>query len=186
MTADAPVYVCFLNRYLPAWSDDLVSSVAESIPGSIQLRQVDLDLDRSYVPERRQYHATLMIAQLLRELPSPAAKIIGITSVDLFIPVLTFVFGQSQLDGHAAVVSTCRLHTEYYGLPPDSDLLLERSAKEVVHELGHAFGLVHCDDYRCVMKASTYVEEIDLKGVGFCDVCAGELLLKKKRAERPA
>jgi archaemetzincin len=40
-----------------------------------------------------------------------------------------------------------------------------------VHELGHAFGLVHCRDQRCVMRASTYVEEVDLKDAGFCDAC---------------
>jgi len=92
--------------------------------------------------------------------------------VDLFIPVLTFVFGQAQLGGKAAVVSTLRLKQEYYELPPNETVFLERLGKEAVHELGHTFGLVHCLNQGCVLNASTYVEEIDLKEADFCPECA--------------
>jgi archaemetzincin len=132
-------------------------------------------MDPYYAPERGQYNATLVLARLLRYLPEPQAKIVGLTNVDLFIPVLTFVFGQAQLEGPGALVSTYRLRNEFYGLPPDAGLLRDRTIKEVVHELGHTFGLVHCRDYECVMHASTYVEEIDLKGPGFCSACRGGL-----------
>ena len=54
----------------------------------------------------------------------------------------------------------------------DEALLRERTIKEVLHELGHAYGLVHCHDQLCVMRASTYVEEVDLKDAGFCGACA--------------
>ena len=186
MSTDTLVYICFLNGYAPSWSDRLIARVAESIRHPIRQCHLKLDVERSYARNRRQYHATLMIAQLLRELPSANAKVIGITSLDLFIPVLTFVFGQSQLEGPAAVVSTHRLQAEYYGLPSDPDRLVERAAKEVIHELGHAFGLVHCREYHCVMRASTYVEEIDLKSAYFCDFCAVDLALKMERTERTA
>jgi len=85
------------------------------------------------------------------------------------------VFGQAQLAGPGAVVSTYRLRSEFYGLPSDEGALLERTIKECVHELGHAFGLVHCADFGCVMHASTSVEEVDLKPAGFCGRCAGAL-----------
>jgi archaemetzincin len=95
--------------------------------------------------------------------------------VDLFIPVLTFVFGQAQLDGPGAVVSTYRLRSEFYGLPGDEGMLVERAIKECVHELGHSFGLVHCQDYGCVMHASSSVDEVDIKGADFCRRCGATL-----------
>jgi len=98
-----------------------------------------------------------------------------VTGVDLFIPVLTFVFGEAQLGGRAAVVSTFRLRSEAYGLPPDPELLLARLTREVLHELGHTYGLVHCTDSACVMASTTYVEQIDLKGPSFCTGCLTEL-----------
>ena len=48
----------------------------------------------------------------------------------------------------------------------------ERLGKEIVHELGHTLGLFHCRQYDCVMRASTYVEEIDLKRSYPCPSCA--------------
>jgi len=64
-----------------------------------------------------------------------------------------------------------RLHADFYGLPADEDLLLARTVKEVVHELGHGCGLVHCPDYSCVMSSSTYVEDVDLKAESYCRDC---------------
>jgi archaemetzincin len=129
-------------------------------------------MSRSFSPDRHQHHATLVLAELLRGLPESESKIVGVTSVDLYIPVLTFVFGQSLLDGQGAVVSTHRLRNGYYGLREDEGLLLDRTVKETVHELGHTFGLVHCPDYGCVMHASTDVAGVDLKGAFFCSDCS--------------
>jgi archaemetzincin len=57
----------------------------------------------------------------------------------------------------------------------DDKLLLDRFRKEVVHELGHMFGLVHCSNPICVMRSSTYVEDIDQKTHSLCSHCTGEL-----------
>jgi len=98
-------------------------------------------------------------------------RVLGVTAADLYIPILTFVFGEAQLRGQCALVSLHRLRQEFYGLPADPGLLRERLLKEAVHELGHTLELTHCDDYGCVMAASHSVEWIDLKGAVPCSVC---------------
>ena len=110
-----------------------------------------------------------------RDRPADAfdARRVRLADVDLFIPILTFVFGEAQLDGAAAVVSTARLRTNHG--TSNMRLLISRLAKECVHELGHTFGLYHCHQFECVMRSSTYVEEIDLKRAGFCPACAERL-----------
>lgn len=170
-----PIYFAAINGYRPDWAGGLPTRLEQCLPFPMHRLNIDFDLNLFYAPERNQYHSTLILAQLLKYLPTNEGKIIGITSVDLYIPVLTFVFGESQLGGSGAVVSTYRLRNEYYGLPRDNDLLLQRTVKEAMHELGHAFGLIHCRDYECVMNSSTYVEDIDLKQDKFCQVCQKEL-----------
>lgn len=177
-----PIYLAFLNGYEPPWQDVVAGGVREALARSVRTMPVRVDLTPAYAREREQYHATLILAALLRHVPEPGARILGITPFDLYIPVLTFVFGQSQLDGTGAVVSTHRLRPEYYGLPPDEGLTVERTIKEAVHELGHAFGLVHCPEYDCVMHASTYVEDVDLKGAAYCDGCLEELRARRAPA----
>jgi archaemetzincin len=95
--------------------------------------------------------------------------------------VLTFVFGEAQLEGRCALVSLHRLREEFYGLPGSDALLRERLLKESVHELGHTFGLRHCDDWTCVMASTHAVERLDVKSVEFCRTCAHRL-----RWEQPA
>lgn len=132
-------------------------------------KPVDFKVARDF--ERNQYNSTELIRSLLKLYPANNYKVLGITSLDLFIPILTFVFGEAQLDGPVAIVSSWRLRPEFYGLPADDILVRERMLKEVIHELGHTFGLIHCPDYECVMHSSTCVEEIDLKKVTFCTAC---------------
>jgi archaemetzincin len=171
------IYVSFLDPFLPSWAPALVRELGGLFLQEVRHLDAPVDLRPAYSPERNQYHATLLLASLLRTLPEPGARILGVTGVDLYIPVLTFVFGQAQLAGPGAILSTYRLQNEFYGLPPDPDKLLDRVMKEAVHELGHSFGLIHCPDFRCVMNASTYVEEVDLKGDWYCRECEARMEL---------
>ena len=169
------IHVAFVDGQTPRWSDALLAGVADAFPHPVRGLVVPVDLATCFVPSRQQHHAALVLAALLHHLPDPTAKVLGIVPVDLFIPVLTFVFGQAQLDGPGAVVSTYRLGTEFYGLPADEGVLVERAIKECVHELGHTFGLVHCHDYDCVMHSSTAVDEVDLRPSELCRRCASQL-----------
>ena len=120
---------------------------------------------------RRQYYSTQILLEMNRRPLPNALKILGVTAVDLYIPILTFVFGEAQMQGGCAVVSTHRLHQEFYGLPADPGLMRNRLLKEAVHELGHTLSLAHCEDYQCVMSPSHGVEWIDLKTHRLCKEC---------------
>ncbi|MGZ8798226.1 MAG: archaemetzincin family Zn-dependent metalloprotease [Thermoanaerobaculia bacterium] len=126
-----------------------------------------LDVSFAFHSERNQYHSSA----ILERLSDHGDIVIAITDVDLYIPILTFVFGEAHVEGPAAVVSYHRLRQQFYGLPADDGLTAERLAKEAVHELGHVLGLTHCDDYECVMAASHAVEWLDLKRTALCDLC---------------
>ena len=102
--------------------------------------------------------------------------------MDLYVPVLTFVFGEAQVGGKAAVVSSYRLRDELYGLPKNPERLKERLEKEAIHELGHTFDLIHCREPECVMYSYTYAEEIDFKSKNFCSTCSALLESKKGQA----
>ena len=121
--------------------------------------------------ERGQYHSLEILKHVLDLTPEDGIKIIGICNVDLYVPILTFIFGQAQIDGLAAMVSIRRLNEEFYGKAFNETLTFQRAIKEVIHELGHTFGLAHCESSRCVMSLSIKVEHVDRKEVEFCDGC---------------
>jgi archaemetzincin len=135
------------------------------------MRHKPIDVRSALDPRRGQYSSTEILAALLRLGSDAGERVLGIADVDLFIPIFTFVFGEAQLGGRAALMSLTRLRQEFYGLPPSEDLLYLRAEKEAMHELGHTFGLVHCRSYDCAMHFSNSVEEVDLKSNTFCESC---------------
>ncbi|MGD0500948.1 MAG: archaemetzincin [Bryobacteraceae bacterium] len=150
--------------------EHLAASLARVFRTPCRIRPELVDISFSMEEGRGQYYSTAIIQKLERA-ADPDARVLGVTACDLYVPVLTFVFGEAQLDGHCAVVSTARLKEDFYGMPPREDLLRERLLKEAVHELGHTFGLRHCMDWRCVMASSHAVERLDVKGAEFCRAC---------------
>lgn len=138
-----------------------------------------MDIRYAYDTVRQQYHSSQILLGLKKRLPANGDFILGITGVDLFVPILTYVFGEAQLKGPAGVVSAFRLQPELYGLLKNEQLVLQRLGKEAVHELGHNFGLRHCSRFDCVMHASTYAEEIDLKGSAYCGDCLQVIELER-------
>ena len=142
----------------------------------VPVRQVELaEIEFAYDASRKQYGSIPVLEMLARWAPADARKLLAVTERDLFIPVLTFVFGQAQLGGRVGVISLARLRQEFYGLLPQREVFLGRVVKEALHETGHMFGLVHCADRTCAMSLATGVRQIDIKQTGFCTVCAARL-----------
>jgi archaemetzincin len=156
-----------------------LASLAEGLAARLRvacsIHPDGLDVNFAFNPLRGQYDSTEILKRLLPQAPSENWRVLGVTEADLYVPILTFVFGEAQLGGHAALVSLHRLRQEFYGMPADPQLLAARLLKESLHELGHTLGLRHCPDYRCVMSASHAVERIDLKLAEFCQACAVSL-----------
>lgn len=133
------------------------------------------DLAPTHDPTRNQYLSSNLLA-LLRK-PQRNERVVGITEVDLFVPRLDYVFGQAEPSSGRAIVSLCRLRQEYYGLATDEAVFYDRAVKEIVHELGHTFGLGHCPDNRCVMHFSNSLADTDLKKAQFCKRCRPRIIL---------
>lgn len=161
--------------------ESICPALEEAFGVAVGVRGGSLPIDPFYDEQRGQYNSTAILHQLNRRISTPDADagihpcndvcVIGITRRDLFIPILTYVFGEAALEGDVAVVSYHRFRNELYGLSPNRQLMIERLRKVAIHELGHTFGLVHCTLQYCVMHAASYVEELDLKGHEFCPFC---------------
>ena len=146
--------------------------LSSSLDVGCEVQDLQIDARQSYNAKRRQFDSNQILQQLIELRVGEDSKVLGVTESDLFVPIFTFVFGLAQVGGAAALISTCRLRQEFYGLPGDNDLFLLRCEKEAAHELGHAHGLTHCASYECVMHFSNSIEQVDLKSGTFCNSCS--------------
>lgn len=151
--------------------EKIAESVAREYNCKVQIKESHIDLIESYDPLRRQYNGDRLLKQVEALISPFSFKTIGLFKLDLYIPILTYIFGQAQLGGQTAIASLYRLSNERYGIKADNELLYERFQKEVIHELGHTYGLIHCPVSTCVMRSSTYVEDIDQKEMHLCISC---------------
>ncbi len=126
----------------------------------------------AYNPDRQQYDADLILNRLCHRIRG-SHKVLALTERDLYTSSanLNFIFGLAQCPGRCAIVSVARLDPSFYRKRMNKKLLLERSVKEAVHELGHTFGLEHCPNQRCVMRFSNSVLEVDEKPASLCTEC---------------
>jgi archaemetzincin len=162
----APVF--FSNNQL---LDRIIGNLKQTFKTRVNKIFLSIDTDSLYSIERRQFHSTGFLEQSITQTTHIDGKIILITELDIYVPVLTFLFGEAQLNGKHSIVSVFRMHEEFYSSNTNNKLLFERTLKEVYHEVGHNFGLIHCHDWDCVMHSSNSIEEVDLKGDTYCKNC---------------
>ncbi|XP_061471601.1 archaemetzincin-2 isoform X3 [Rhineura floridana] len=62
-----------------------------------------------------------------------------------------------------------------YYTPEITSKLLLRSCKTLTHEIGHIFGLHHCQWLQCVMQGSNHLEESDQRPLDLCPICLRKL-----------
>jgi archaemetzincin len=173
--AESPIALWWIGE-LPA-DDGLLQHVRAHVAAefgcAVAIETPDARPAGTFDERRGQHSSREILRWLLAQPPARSGRrVLGITDVDLFIPVLTFVFGEAQLEGPAAVVSLARL------VHGDRQVTAARLAREAVHELGHTFGLRHCGNLEggwraraCVMARSPSVRAVDAKGARLCGDC---------------
>jgi archaemetzincin len=160
-------------------ADEIIEELKDRVGGifhcPVEIKAGFSDLAQAYNPERKQYLSSKLLASLGKA--EGEERVVGIADVDLYVPRLNFVFGEADMVSGTAIISLCRLRPEYYGLAPDEALFQERATKEIVHEVGHTFGLGHCPNNKCVMHFSNSLADTDLKEAHFCSRCRPKIIL---------
>jgi archaemetzincin len=157
-----------MGDFPPAILDAVARMVRDVFRMETRVQPILEGIDFAWDPDRGQYHSTPILQRLATEAPPEAVKVAALCRVDLFIPILTYVFGEAQLDGRACIVSSYRLADS--GTEPETRFI-SRMAKEVVHELGHTFNLRHCRDPVCLMHYCRSESDVDHKSDQFCRYC---------------
>jgi archaemetzincin len=158
-----------------AFSPELLEAVAAEIEQvfrfSTETNPILYDLSFALDTNRNQYHSTAILERLAAARPAHVLRVLAVTAVDLFIPILTHVYGEAQLGGAACIVSTFRLNEGHsaMNIPPR---YIDRIVKEAIHELGHTFNLRHCPDHSCIMHYCRNEEDVDRKSDQLCRYCA--------------
>lgn len=137
---------------------------------------VKVALRRAFDASRDQHSSSAILLQLLEVLPATGERVVGLVDHDLFVPVLTYVFGEAQLGGRVAIVSSFRLREPWLRQSVPQALVERRFRKTVLHEAGHLFGLRHCSDPSCVMASASSLEMLDEKGDELCLDCRSRVV----------
>ena len=171
------IYVVPLGDMSIDYLEGIAESVEEQFGLPVKITANQGVPDYALDVARQQYNSNLILQKLITEPAPDGLRILGVTHVDLFNPIFSFVFGEAQFRGKGAVISSYRLignpeSESRLGCPP----LISRLEKEAIHELGHTFGLRHCVDPDCVMQYSVGLECADRKFSFFCRACRDLML----------
>ena len=170
---------------VPAGNVDkkVLETIKERLPDSlpmtvkVEIAPQEKMLESAYDPSRQQYSAEMILNDIFQRV-NPDTRVesaLVIVDVDLYSKELNFVFGISDPSKGMGIISLTRLRNEFYGQKPDNKLFLERAVKEAIRELGHAWGLSHCPDQKCVMYFSNSLSDTDKKKSSFCHECHNKL-----------
>lgn len=155
---------------IPSWINTAIAGKITDIFGfTTQVIPLLADLSFAYDEKRDQYYSTRILEALAAMAPQNCLKLLAVTKEDLFIPILTHVYGEAQLGGLACIISLSRLVG--YEDTHRCQKGRTRIVKEAAHELGHTFDLRHCEDEHCIMHYCRKIEDVDKKSDRFCRYC---------------
>ena len=168
------IILLFLSGINPDLVSALQISLHKTFDSDIEIRQQVTDLRYAYDSKRKQYISPFVLARLRSVKKDPHDKILAVADVDMYSPGYDFVYGEADMKAGIATLSIYRLINGEDGIPAAPGMLRERVIREAKHEIGHLFGLGHCNHAGCVMRTCTCAEEVDAANGGFCETCAGK------------
>ena len=172
MTSLSPhtIFISPIGDFTPELLDHVRAEIKRIYGFPTEVRSLTEDLEFAFHANRKQYHSTPILEQLARKAPPDALKVLALVQVDLFIPILTHVYGEAQLGGKACMVSTIRLNEGHRAMDTQEPYL-SRIIKEAIHELGHTFKLRHCREHTCLMHYCRNEGDVDRKSDQLCRYC---------------
>lgn len=184
MTPVSPhtIIIAPIGDFTPELLDLIRAEINRIYAFPAEVRPLLEDLEFAFHPNRNQYHSTPILEELARKAPADAIKVLALVQEDLFIPILTHVYGEAQLGGTACIVSTIRLNEGHRSLNTQEPYL-GRIIKEAIHELGHTFNLRHCREHTCLMHYCRNESDVDRKSDQLCRYCKVLLEDEMKRLE---
>ncbi len=147
----------------------------------LQARPLPEGLPWRRVRGHRQHDARALLDAVAPRLPDDAYGMLTLVTVDLFVePEQKYAFGWSTLFDRLAVTGFARLDPSFFGEPPHAGMQVavhRRGLRVAVHEVGHLFGLAHCQTFRCVMNGVADLDELDAIPLRLCPLCLRKLHL---------
>lgn len=150
----------------------LVSQISAELKNQLRIvtdMHLPMGIPKEFRDSYRDQYSIERILKFLNE--NVQGKVLAITDSDMFTLDMNFAYGQAQMNGSSAIISTFRLRPEFYRKHSDNSVLMERSVKESVHNVGHMLGLKHCLNEKCVMNFSPTIFNLDKKTKKFCEDC---------------
>jgi len=158
----------------------VVRWLREALGLPVIIGRIPIDPEDAFLANRGQYDARRLLLELNEHSASAAVRLVGITESDLCNVILDFVFGEAQLDGNVAICSAYRL-SEKGEAEGREEATARRLMKVVLHELGHVFGLSHCEDEDCAMHEAKSLADIDRRSTRYCSSCIEALSWEIRR-----
>jgi archaemetzincin len=167
--------ICSLIQHLSKIFGDTASINSSSLQSSSFQASTAATTPPTYLYDRhrKQWISDRILDWLLQNNnPDDNTKVLAICDFDAYSDELNFVFGEAHFGGRVAAIYLPRLREEFYVRKSDTNMLFkQRVIKEAVHELGHVFGLTHCEKSKCVMHFSNSLQDTDFKDYKFCERC---------------
>jgi archaemetzincin len=160
-----------INNNILNLLSDSISAEFDNINNVIVASTLKVDIQNFIDRGRNQLRSTDLLNWILERVkPTKEMKILVICDKDAYSGNLNFVFGEARLGEQVAAIYLPRLRPEFYNLESYEPVFYDRVVKEAIHELGHSFGLIDCNNKRCVMHFSNSLYDTDFKNRPFVKI----------------